>query len=289
VTLLCNSFVDPGNNPVINDIASSFSEFKKSFYGLNDNFYKSSAIGNPLIISDGRNRVPVDLLTYLPNCFTLPVASQIKIEDLLTNRREVKSIDEINLINGVELNADDYIKLKNVIQTSIKNVKECKSFTGTEQSLDIKDFMGRFKKGSRPFRRVIENFSQGKIKNSSKATIKTFFRLIRVPVPEETVLNKFNETWAISYYPNKLREFIFKFRNNLLGLNTRVSHFNRNVSQACTFWRISNVDPVPDENFVYIFFECIFIRRVLDRFIDQFLNRLIFLDDLAKKSYFLPV
>jgi hypothetical protein len=71
-----------------------------------------------------------------------------------------------------------------------------------------------------------------------------------------------------------LREFSFKFRNNILGINTRVSHFNRNVDRACMFCRITecNNAQLPDESFIHIFFECPSTKRVLDNFFTQYLN-----------------
>jgi hypothetical protein len=50
-------------------------------------------------------------------------------------------------------------------------------------------------------------------------------------LPEEEELDKFNSELSNPYYPMKILDFSFtgKFRSNVLGLNTRVSHFNANV------------------------------------------------------------
>jgi hypothetical protein len=69
----------------------------------------------------------------------------------------------------------------------------------------------------------------------------------------------------------KLREFIFKFRNNLLGLNTRVSHFNGNVDRLCTFCKNSNVIPVPEETFTHLFFECSFSKKAIKGFCAKYM------------------
>jgi hypothetical protein len=154
---------------------------------------------------------------------------------------------------------------------------------------NVNNFLNRFKKGSKNFRKILNYRKNEKIKCAQNNKVKTFFRLIELPVPEEKSLHTLNNEWAINSYPVKLREFIFKFRSNVLGLNTRVSHFNRNVNRGCTFCTIEgpqNVHgndqlhvlpagrpdpvlappvlqapvrtpvPVPDEMFIHLFFDC---------------------------------
>jgi zinc-binding in reverse transcriptase len=92
---------------------------------------------------------------------------------------------------------------------------------------------------------------------NKKTTTKTFFRLIGVAPPTEEEIEKKNILWSLSFIPNKIREFIYKFKNNILGLNTRISHFNLNVSRACSFCILRNVLAlVPDEKFQHLFFSC---------------------------------
>jgi hypothetical protein len=93
----------------------------------------------------------------------------------------------------------------------------------------------RFRKGSKQIRRVFELGVSSKIKVRNLARVTTFFRLIGSPKPEEEVCALLAKEWNTQCYPVKLREFIYKFRSNILGLNTRVSHFNLDVTRACTF------------------------------------------------------
>jgi hypothetical protein len=116
--------------------------------------------------------------------------------------------------------------------------------------------------------------------------VKTFFRLINLDVPEENVIKSVNTQWANKLLPNKVREFNFKFRNNVLGLNTRVSHFNQNVGRGCTFCTAARIEPVPDEDFLHLFFGCPAVGNILERFFDNFLPELN-LDTGAKKKNYL--
>jgi hypothetical protein len=95
---------------------------------------------------------------------------------------------------------------------------------------------------------------------------------ITVPVPEEKELEALNMQWNIQFLPVKVRDFVFKFRNNILGLNTRVSHFNNEVGRGCTFCAAKNVVPVPDESFVHLFYDCESVSVVLNSFFQQYMH-----------------
>jgi hypothetical protein len=115
--------------------------------------------------------------------------------------------------------------------------------------------------------------------------VKTFFRLINLDVTEENVLKVVNVQWANRLLPNKIREFNFKFRNNVLGLNTRVSHFNQNIGRRCTFCTAARINPVPDESFLHLFFDCPAVGNILERFFNNFLPELNLDTGTKKKNY----
>jgi hypothetical protein len=129
-------------------------------------------------------------------------------------------------------------------------------------------------------------------------------------VVEETQLEKLNSEWAVPVYPMRLRDFIYKFRNNLLGLNTRVSHFNRNIQRGCTFCTaerrvgagrggpapmpvpvpVPAPDPVPnphvpDETFEHLFFNCVHTRNALDGFFPRYFDAEDFPSEASKKKF----
>jgi hypothetical protein len=153
-------------------------------------------------------------------------------------------------------------------------------------SIDLENFIKRFKKGSRPLRRIVAACRESKIKCKSKTNVKTFFRLINMEIPEENVIKNLNIQWVNRMLPNKIREFNYKFRNNLLGLNTRVSHFNQNIGRGCTFCTLGGVNPAPDEGFLHLFFDCPATSNILERFINTFLPELT-IDSVSKKKKFI--
>jgi hypothetical protein len=91
--------------------------------------------------------------------------------------------------------------------------------------------------------------------------------------------------------PNKIREFVYKFNNNILGLNTRVSHFNRNVNRGCTFCSLRPdpnpaPNPVPDETFLHLFFDCVTTQSILNIIQNRLFPELAFPSEESKKIFF---
>ena len=85
-------------------------------------------------------------------------------------------------------------------------------------------------------------------------SVSTFFTLVGLEITDPTTVGNCLSLWNLSYLPNKFREFIFKFYNNKLGINTRTSHFGGD-SRSCTFCSLLGVNNI-DESFVHLFFEC---------------------------------
>jgi hypothetical protein len=59
------------------------------------------------------------------------------------------------------------------------------------------------------------------------------------------------------FFCNVQREFLYKFFNNILGLNSRVANFVAGHSAECTLC-VLNREPLPinTESFLHLFFEC---------------------------------
>jgi hypothetical protein len=174
---------------------------------------------------------------------------------------------------------------KTAVTCSVKRVNKKKLTIPERKINNLTDFMKSFKKGSRPIRKIFEAVRNKNVKIKNRTNVKTFYRLIDVPIPDPDVIIQTNQQWSCNFYPNKVRDFIFKFYNNQLGLNIRVAHFNRDVERGCTFCRITNRLPVPDENFEHIFFSCDSTSSVRLNFIRTYLFDLNLDDGNAQSSF----
>jgi hypothetical protein len=139
----------------------------------------------------------------------------------------------------------------------------------------VKDILLKPKKGSKSYRLIISAACHAK-KALNQNIMKKFLALsgidtLPVPIPVSITL-MYNEGWCQHGASNKLREFVFKFNNNLLALNSRVSHFNRFVSEECTFCVINRLAPAPRESFSHLFFDCPESNSTLTKFEEKYLN-----------------
>jgi hypothetical protein len=98
----------------------------------------------------------------------------------------------------------------------------------------------------------------------------TFQSLTQVAVPNKGILENRISMWNRNGLNNRIRTFIFKFYNNLLGLNTRLSHFVIDQSRQCAFCTGTPV-PVPDETFLHLFFDCPVTRNWHDSFLSKYI------------------
>ena len=60
-----------------------------------------------------------------------------------------------------------------------------------------------------------------------------------------------------------MREFIFKERNNILGIGARVIHFDETVDERCTFCRILYPPTETREEFIHLFRYCPIVKTYL--------------------------
>jgi hypothetical protein len=85
---------------------------------------------------------------------------------------------------------------------------------------------------------------------------------------------------------NRARVFMLKFFNNILGINTRLSHFVQNHSRGCTFCQLAAVNPVPDETFSHLFLDCNTVRKWHDGFLADYFPNGYVRDELDRKTIF---
>jgi len=120
----------------------------------------------------------------------------------------------------------------------------------------IADFLRSFKKGSGKFRKIVEAEKQTKKALKDLQTVKTYYRLTGINSEEEEYAQKNFSAWNANFFTNSTREFIFKFVNNCLPLNTRLSHYVPGKTRGCSFCEILTFRPGPDETFAHLFHDC---------------------------------
>jgi hypothetical protein len=90
-----------------------------------------------------------------------------------------------------------------------------------------------------------------------------------------------NALWSIYFLPSDLKTFLFKLHHNILGLNSRVHHFNEQRDPACFFCTKTGNLPAERETFQHFFWYCPTTEKIINKFWETF-----FSGTLCKKGFF---
>jgi hypothetical protein len=259
-----------GNGLVLNNIIDSYSYFKSKFsqtdnnfmvtpFFCNDAFGYGKGFANKLddIFFDcqGNNALRTSLLT-------------LTWKDLVSNG-VFFSREEILIRLNIALPQDKYNILKQVYQIALR-----KYFKVGKDETSISEFFRSFKKGSKKFRIIMSGtVSEQTVKTGTQ--VRTFLRTIKEECPIFARLRSLYSNWNVSFLNSSIREFIFKFYNNILGLNSRVAHFNVEVNAGCTYCSITNNRPVPKETVLHLFYFCPTKYRIICTFYDNYIVRIV--------------
>jgi len=80
---------------------------------------------------------------------------------------------------------------------------------------------------------------------------------------------RFVNVWNLGFLPINIREFAFKFLNNLLCLNSNLAHFS-DINPACTMCTLSNNLPPQKENYLHFFGHCPSNTNILLQYFNMF-------------------
>jgi hypothetical protein len=108
-----------------------------------------------------------------------------------------------------------------------------------KQSQSLEFSIKSFEKGSKPFRRILNYRESVGYNVITLNTVKTFSDLVGIEV-EKNVLHSCWGEWQRHFYGNRCKEFLYKFRNNILGLNQRVANFVPGFEAECSLCVINN-------------------------------------------------
>jgi hypothetical protein len=273
-------------NPILHNISNSFGKFRKAFTEKDDNYKRALIFKNPFF-RRGRDdeRLLCENFFDTRNNFELTCKiAKLKFEDFFVRNR-AKSQNDLLTEYGIDLNLVTYMRLHEALQFAVDSRRNNDPLP--TQSLDF--FVKSFEKGSRPFRRILRYKEDSKLKIKTLNTVKTFVEIVGIQIPEDDILRFCWGEWQKNYYGNRCKEFLYKFRNNILGTNQRVSKFVPGIEAECSLC-VANKEPLPIqvESFNHVFFDCTYTGRYRVEIIERFFPELQNANepDLKKLWYF---
>jgi hypothetical protein len=245
--------VSKEEHPVLHGLTVSFKEFKVKFLCDNKNFWNSNLCFNPLVTNtDGVPLINERWLNRNIPRIEIEEGLALKVSDVL-NGWEIKRLDEIVDSTNIQLSLVSYMRLAEIL-TVTKN-KWRRKINGIGTGTSLVSFFGRFKKGSKKFRKFLQDRGPDNA-IMGLTVVKTFQRVSNVVINDSKTFKTLHGLWDNKGLSNQVREFAFKFFNNILGLNTRVSHFNNTRDRKCELCKRDKVTNPEDETFSHLFSRC---------------------------------
>ncbi len=266
---------------VLKNIASSYCYFKCQFTRAGNNFltvpiYCNAAIG----YGRGYQSTLDDIFFQCEQNDELRATLRtVTWSNLIRGNGEIflRPREEINLILGTLITNQQYNTLANTLRITKKRY-----YKEGEKATTIRDFMNSFKKGSKYFRKYVSQWNP-KDTLGTTTQVKTFLQLIDCPPPGTVRLQNIYSNWNNYYYTSNIRVFLFKYYNNILGINSRVAHFNPDINGACTFCSLAFNLPAPKESFVHLFYDCAIVNSLIRNVWGTFIRDL----EIDKTVFFL--
>ncbi len=118
-------------------------------------------------------------------------------------------------------------------------------------------------------------------------TVKTFFRITGIDYIGNELFSKITSAWTEQGLTNRQKSFILKYFNNILGINTRTSHFAANGTRNCFFCCKKNPPVQTDKTFIHLFFDCPTVRSWQQQFFTRCFPEMGILDGMTEKKLFM--
>jgi exonuclease III len=261
-------------HPATYCIIKSAVSLQKKFWSVHENFLMAPVVDNAFFLRsqpDRRTRnVGILDKNFFGHAFYLQnkeALRSMRLNVLIRNGRVV-SHDLLIRSSGINFTPAHYLNLQTACHFAILKYSGKNSSNGT--CLPLNWLFTQIKKGSRRFRIVIEGNPVNTTVLNEMRVVKTFFELVRYPVPDSGKLRVLYGSWNWFFLGNKIRSFCFQFFNNSLGIGARLAARYENagivVDSRCTFC-VKGKSMVPHrETFLHLFYECEFLNNTVKSF-----------------------
>ena len=259
------------------NIISSFIYFKKKFVTYGKNFL-SEKLFKSKVLGTGRAMTQPFDEHFFGN--DLMAMSRPEIENLTLGKflinGDFTNYRGVDFLTGINISNNMYRAIKNCF-TKLDRL----SVNLNDEPQTLQEFFRKIKKGSKYYRVILDNELE-KDKDILKNTqFKSFCKTTSTENDVEKRIKSNISSWNFFFLSNRLRVFLFKYYNNLLGTGSRLVHFNRNAEVQCFFCVKNKNLPAPIESFSHIFYDCPFVLKVITNFSEKYLNF-----ELTRNNYF---
>jgi hypothetical protein len=195
----------------------------------------------------------------------------------------LKTRIELNMDYRVNLSIESYVKIATCLNHFVRRMRPNARNNGS--SLSLSENFLHLKRPGKKLRDCVTKKRKLELDASKSRSVTSFCLLTHSNPPSKDTLGSWLELWNTGGLSNRIKTFFFKFYNNILGLNTRVSHFVANQNRCCTFCEGTGTT-VPDETFIHLFMECPTTFDWHNEFLRKYLPHLVHMDLQQRTSLF---
>jgi hypothetical protein len=259
---------DPVKEPILYNIAKQFELFLCEHTKTKENIRESYIFLNKAITYGGENTQTVGVNFFGEESF---MEQRSKIGSLLISHvLKQDGTPYSHLIfeqkSGVRISADKFDSLRRICSENLNAYID--GNTESKKSTDIITYSNRFKRGSKPFRKILVGAKKTEIPRQFQTFAENSQTIIGLEISREL-----GGLWGHSFLNHDMKEFLFKLHSGLLGLNNRVAHFINDHSPICTFCRLMRLGDALDESMLHLFYECPSTENIKDNFFRWFYNK----------------
>jgi hypothetical protein len=150
----------------------------------------------------------------------------------------------------------------------------------SEKTYTFEAFLGKKFKGLKPVRKIITEAWIRSIKKKNANPHVNYCKIAGVTaISSGTALNS---VWTTYFFPSDLKTFLFKLHHSIIGINSRIHHFNVDRDPSCTFCIKNKNFPAERETFQHFFWDCPTSNYVINRFSDMYTR----VDENKKKEIY---
>jgi hypothetical protein len=244
--------ISPGYNPILHGLAASYEKFRLSHDQLHSNSIKSFIVNNRLFTRGRGDNNLIDF-TYLElDERVAHIIANMTAMDFF-NVNGLKSRVEILIDFGVMIPVPTYVKIAASLNHFVRKMRPNNRSKGSSRFI-VDEFIP-LKNPGKKIRASLTKKGREQFDVSKTKFVTKFRDLTQISLPSKEILGTRVSLWNLSGITNHVRTFLFKFFNNILGLNTRISHFVPGQSRDCTFC-LGTFGPISEETFIHLFYEC---------------------------------
>jgi len=209
-------------------------------------------LNNPLMFRNRTDRGKLSLNFFQQQAeINVQTLSKLRFCDIARPDGSIRTPGDISQCLGVDISPALFLRLATAARHWLDKNRQAQNGEGVAS---LESFLRTFKKGSNKFRKIICSKTEKPL--LERAHVKSFYRITGIPADDDHAKEKNFGGWNVNQFTNQMRDFIFKFTNNCLPLNTRLSHYVPGKTRGCTFCEIATYRPGPDESFTHLFANC---------------------------------